>query len=479
MENQTTVLIVDDEACGREALEGVLFAQGYQLEFAHDGQGAIEKARETMPDVILLDVMMPQMDGYEVCRRLRADNLLSEIPIVMVTALDDRSAKIKGIEAGADDFISKPFDRVELRARIRTITRLNRYRRLLLERVRFAWVVEQTREGYLILDADDHICYANPAARELFNLPDEDDPQGRFRDIAMRQYLCEPEESWKAWPDAAAGVPLYLIHPETAYSKPVWLSVDVLALSIGDATRRLLRVNEVSEKLALQRDIQYFNRLITHKLRTPTSQMVMAATLLHHQVKRQDYESMDDLVEAIIAGSKRLEGEVAEVFEYLNAPKITKAGAFFSIAALESRVRAICDEYGVQPAQVSVDPAVAGSSITLSERAVDMILREVIENAKKFHPRLMPALDVNVQKGENQRLRLRIMDDGTHISPENLKKAWMPYYQGEKELTGEVDGMGLGLASVANLVWEVGGKCRIANREDKQGVVIDFLLPTA
>ena len=167
VEAQATILIVDDEEVGREALEGVLFSQGYSLVFAQNGQEALDMAREMMPDMILLDVMMPNMDGFEVCQKMRSDPILAEIPILLVTALDDRVSRIKGIEAGADDFISKPFDRIELRARVRTVTRLNRYRRLLLERARFVWVTEQAREGYVILNAKDQIRYTNPAARLL------------------------------------------------------------------------------------------------------------------------------------------------------------------------------------------------------------------------------------------------------------------------------------------------------------------------
>jgi signal transduction histidine kinase len=79
------------------------------------------------PDVILLDVMMPGMDGFETCRRIRATPELAEVPIILLTALDDRASLLQGIEAGADDFLSKPVDRYELTARIRTITRLNRF----------------------------------------------------------------------------------------------------------------------------------------------------------------------------------------------------------------------------------------------------------------------------------------------------------------------------------------------------------------
>ena len=137
------VLIVDDEVMGRESLESLLITQDYLLDFAANGDQAITKACQIMPDVILLDVMMPGLDGYDVCRHLRSKPEVAEIPIVMVTALDDRDSRLMAIEAGADDFISKPIDRAELRARVKAITRLNRYRRLQDERAKLERQVER------------------------------------------------------------------------------------------------------------------------------------------------------------------------------------------------------------------------------------------------------------------------------------------------------------------------------------------------
>jgi len=108
---------------------------------------------------------MPEMDGYEVCRRLRANPNVNTMPILMLTALDDRASRLAGIHAGADDFLSKPFDDLELAARLQTITRINRYRRLVAERSRFEWMVERSQDGYLVLDEACAISYANPKAR--------------------------------------------------------------------------------------------------------------------------------------------------------------------------------------------------------------------------------------------------------------------------------------------------------------------------
>ncbi|MDY6994392.1 MAG: EAL domain-containing protein, partial [Pseudomonadota bacterium] len=131
MPDKSIILVVDDEIISRHTVEVLLTSEDYTLIFADNGEQALEKALATMPDLMLLDVMMPGMDGFEVCRRLRANPRLAELPVVMVTALDDQKSRLQGLEVGADDFMSKPFNRAELRARVRTITRLNRYRRLI------------------------------------------------------------------------------------------------------------------------------------------------------------------------------------------------------------------------------------------------------------------------------------------------------------------------------------------------------------
>ena len=130
------ILIVDDEYAGRQTLESVLEGEGYRLEMAENGYQALEKASTLKPDLILLDVMMPGMTGYEVCERIREDKSIAEIPIIILTALDDHKSMLMALKSGADDFLSKPFDRHELRARVAGIMRVNRYKKLVDERTK-------------------------------------------------------------------------------------------------------------------------------------------------------------------------------------------------------------------------------------------------------------------------------------------------------------------------------------------------------
>jgi putative two-component system response regulator len=136
MHTNSTILIVDDSEGSREIMGALLESQGYNLLFATNGIEALEQATHHMPDLILLDVMMPGMDGFTVCQRLRSNPHTAEVPIILVTALDDRTSRLQGIEVGADEFLTKPIDRIELATRVRTITRINRYRLLLEERHR-------------------------------------------------------------------------------------------------------------------------------------------------------------------------------------------------------------------------------------------------------------------------------------------------------------------------------------------------------
>ncbi|NER07013.1 MAG: response regulator, partial [Okeania sp. SIO3C4] len=134
MTTNPIILIVDDTESARETLGDLLSIEEYTLLFAESGNKGLKLAEQYLPDLILLDVMMPGMDGFEVCRRIRSNELLSTIPVILITALDDKDSTIEGIKSGADDFISKPFDRHLLRVRIRTIVKLNRFGKLAQER---------------------------------------------------------------------------------------------------------------------------------------------------------------------------------------------------------------------------------------------------------------------------------------------------------------------------------------------------------
>lgn len=170
MDHSSTVLIVDDEPAVRKILETILAGRGYSLAFAENGKAALAKAKELTPDLILLDVILPDIDGFEVCRKLRSDPILSEVPIIMVTGLGDRDSRFQGLESGADDFLTKPFDATELLARVRTITRLSRYRRLESKIKRLSAVYDISSALNSSIDIDALLEFIVQQAKELLDV---------------------------------------------------------------------------------------------------------------------------------------------------------------------------------------------------------------------------------------------------------------------------------------------------------------------
>jgi class 3 adenylate cyclase len=125
-DHPSRILVVDDTPQNVRLLEAILVPRGFSVVTATSGQQALDRVAEQLPDIVLLDIMMPGMDGHEVCRRLRADPTTALLPVVMVTASGDQN-KVKALESGADDFILKPVNQTELLARVRSLLRIKAY----------------------------------------------------------------------------------------------------------------------------------------------------------------------------------------------------------------------------------------------------------------------------------------------------------------------------------------------------------------
>lgn len=124
MDKKHTVLVVDDEPSIFDVIEGMLYREGYDLIYIDSGFEVLKRLDEIQPDVILLDVMMPDMDGIETCRQIKSNARWRHIPIITVTALSAMEDLARALDAGADDFVSKPVNSIELRARVRSMLRI-------------------------------------------------------------------------------------------------------------------------------------------------------------------------------------------------------------------------------------------------------------------------------------------------------------------------------------------------------------------
>ena len=154
------VLVVDDILSNVKLLEAKLTAEYFEVVSAFNGLECLARIEEAIPDIVLLDVMMPGMDGFEVCRRIKGNPRTAHVPVVMVTALDQPSDRVAGLEAGADDFLTKPVDDAALFARVRSLVRL----KMMTDELRMR---ESTGQSMGLIDPAETLLDANPAGRLL------------------------------------------------------------------------------------------------------------------------------------------------------------------------------------------------------------------------------------------------------------------------------------------------------------------------
>lgn len=454
----------------------VLGTQNYDIALAATGAEALAAARVHPPDLILLDLHMPGMDGLQTCRAVRADAKLAEVPVVLCTGLSDREARLRGFEAGADDFISKPYDPDELRLRVRSVTRLNRFRRLHDQRRRTERVISIAREGYVLVRQDGILLQANPAAwRLLGGIPDRGGSELNFVELVRKRYRSTSpdvalDDLW-----AVSDKPCLLVGRGAVQHQTRWLQLEVL--DPHGTSERWLRLQDVSHEHALQRDLWTFHGAVSHKLRTPLNGLLGSLQLLALELESAD-PNLQELVEMAQTSAARLDSSISGILSYLatgqggeNVPHVP-----WALTQLPELVRAAADRGGVRRVTTFLGEGATPASIALPTATLALCFEALFDNACKFHPRHDPEVTVTAM-ADRQWVCLVVQDDGIHLAPNALSQAWDPYYQAETTYSGEVPGMGLGLAMVSAIVLDAGGERMLRNRADRPGVEVELRLP--
>ncbi len=471
------ILIVDDNAANRDTLVALLEGEAFELLEADSGAEALRLAAEVLPDLLLLDVMMPGMDGFEVCRRLRAQEATADVPVILVTALDDQASRLTGIEAGADDFVSKPFNRAELRARVRTITRLNRYARLHRERAKLELADRRIREqaalidldpdAIIVLDAHHQVHEWNRGAEQLYGWPAAEAVGRSLADLLTTS------------PDDALAVAAQEVRQTGQWRGDLSmrsrdgarLIVESRWTYVPDTSPRTLIIDrDITEKKKDEARWLRAQRLdclgglasgIVHDLNNVLSPILMAAELLQTNLSAPDAPRWVDMIHG---DAQRCAGLVRQILTFVRGSD-TARGPVQVRHLLADLDRMIAQTFPANiDCQVDSDAELWPVAADLTQ--IYQVILNLAVNARDAMPgggRLrIEARNTTVDDAHRQRnpeagvgphIVLRVTDDGEGIPPEIAERIFDPFFTTKPAGSGT----GLGLATVRQVVQAHGG----------------------
>lgn len=475
MSQTSHVLVIDDDLSVRLRI-GDLLAQlgGFVMHEAEDGRTGLEIAAQTRPDLILLDLVMPGMSGLQACSALRASERTREIPILVLSSAEQSDVMVSALEAGADDFLRKPFSASELRAKVRTIARLNRFRALAAERDRFRWLIDHSAEPLIVADAKGTLVHANERAREVFGLEAE---SGTDVPTAIgRHFRTDPVDAWAAWKELrlASDAPIVIYQPETEQVAARWFDVQIHALD-SSASQVLLKFTNRSHSVRRELETFTFQHLISHKVRTPLNGLTPILNYLSASEEIVQDDGTRDLLRLARESADRLESTLLSVLAYQDA--VFGRRQWKDPATRKSLADLIAT--AAQAADLAGRVTLSGPWRLLAHaQLLEVAFTEILENYAKFSEAGTGGIGAT-WAFINGRWELRFFARGPGLPPDAVAQLGRPYAQLEPSFSGEIPGMGLGLATVRLLLRSIGGDLAFANNQSPTGLVTTIIVPSS
>jgi signal transduction histidine kinase len=466
------ILVVDDEPLNRTTLEAMLLGEGYDLQFAQDGREACALAQTGHPDLILLDVMMPEMDGFAVTRQIRRDPAIGRIPIILITALDDDRSRLEGLRAGADDFLTKPCRREELRARVRTVASLNRFRLIAEQRERFERLFELAPNAIVLVDSEGLVVAANAMAEphqigtSIFH---------RFAAASasvLRRVLLSALDGGAAEPGEVRlglGEVERILHVRGTVVKE---GDARLALLVFDDITGEVRAREALEKLndeledlvaARTRQLEDANGLlmsyagfVSHDLRSPLTVVKGYLSMLQDGLVPLNAEARP-FVETALGGCVTMQELIQNILQLAqDVHEGTSAPIPHDVdptPVVRKLARGVRDLFPGSPARIQVEslPRVGVSAVLIERVFFNLLTNAVKYSAQHPEPRVEIGAIANAARPV-----IFVRDNGVGFDSRNADKLFLEF---SRLPSGKgATGLGLGLALVAKVVRAHGGR---------------------
>ena len=495
MERRTRILIVDDHLPTQKTLAAALKTGPHQLFFASSGEEVLKMAPELAPDLILLDISTPDIEGYQVCQSLRADPDLREVCIIVTTVLEDREAKLKALEAGADDFINKPIDPIELRARVNNIVRLDHGRKLFHDRKKYEQLVELSPDGVMLVKPDGVINLVNAALADNLHLPEREAIVGQtvFDYVqaddtrALLDYFRNVLTNGKQ-----VGLAAITMRRHDGGTFPAEIKaarfrqadqtmVQMIVRDVSDRAKAEMEMESVqgeqAEELSPRKDEIRSN--ISHELRTPLSIISLISNnldILYHEL---DEQKRLEMIREIRSQSRMLDGLIEGVLKLarLDSGRVETERRQINLMEV---IRQEVDNLSRLAESKKLDVDVFGPErvmIWANQKQIRQVVQNLVQNALKATPQYGNIAIDCVQSTEQQVVIgwpgfenlesrewacFRVVDSGTGIAREELPYVFDRFYRPEGQ--GDISGPGLGLAIAKDYVQYHGGHIAVESQ---------------
>ncbi|MFH1117492.1 MAG: response regulator [Pseudomonadota bacterium] len=484
MSSKKRILVVDDEKPNVIVLQAMLKSLGYLSESAADGYEALAKLNPGF-DLVLLDVMMPDMDGFEVARRIREMPGAGTIPIIMVTILNSREDRLRAVEAGANDFITKPVDKLELRVRVSSMLKMKEAEDALREsEARYRMLVENSPVGIISCDLDGQITEINPAAVNLLDMPSGEDAE--TGNLLSNPYLVESGVSDAVRMCLESGRP----------------GVNEFALKVnrrGHARAYLVAIRTIAGTVAgaqmVVEDISHYKRTEDMRLRSERLKALveMAEGAGEHfndalqviaggvqmamsSLESRDYSSVRPYLEKIRGGADRAGQTVRLLHQFAHARSATDVSQWKVVdlgVIVAEAVERSSYWWKTKPAEIGI--RVALETELADECFIEGEKEEIVElivNLLKNAVEAIPAGGTIIVKtaSEGDRVVLEIQDDGIGIPRSHIDKVGEPFW------TTKPSHAGLGLAIGFGIVRRHLGTAAVTSKKGR-GTTVHVRLP--
>jgi PAS domain S-box-containing protein len=461
----TTILIVDDDESQRVLMREALAAAQYQIEEATSGEDALQNFAKMAPDLVLLDVDMPGIDGYQTLENLRRLPLGSQIPVVMVTGLDDGNSIDKAYQIGATDFITKPLNWTILRYRVRYLLRASRaFLQLQKSQVRLAAAQRLARLGYWEWTPGNDILDCSSEIYHIFGF----EKSNRYQSFEKLRAAIHPGDYKmvkQAIEDAAQGGSSFamdhriilpsgeerVVHHQAAVTLDMQGHTIDITGAVQDITERkqteaeLRRAKEEIE-LANRLKTEFINN-ISHEVRTPMNGVLGMLSLLREtRLDKEQQEYLDTAYDSADVLMLLLNNLLD--FSQLDTGKVIAEGSEFSPPLLLQEL--INDHLNAADSKtIRLDYSVASDvpqEVTGNLTQIRKILAILVDNAIKFTEQGAVLLCAKRSPSRSETIRFEISDTGKGISADAIPHIFEPFVQVDGSSTRQHGGMGMGLA---------------------------------